>query len=505
MTGDGQRTASGEAREAAPSCPACGGATPAGARFCPWCGTAVEPTGGHTRKMVTVVFSDLVGFTPLGEALEPEALREVMQRFYDLAARAVGAHGGRVASFAGDAVMAVFGVPALHEDDPLRAVRAALELGSGLEALNAEIARGWGVRLAARTGVNTGEVVAGDGSLGALVGDAVNVAARLEQAAAAGEILVADATLRRVREHVRAEPVPPLALKGKREPVAAWRLAGLRDPGDHDRDAARPLVDRVEEMAMLRAELARVRAGGAPRVVTLLGAPGIGKSRIADAFAASAAGDATVLRGRCPSYGEGLTLAPLREIGALRETGADAPLDEMFAALRGLVRRVSGEGPALVVIEDLHWAEPSLLDLFDRVWAEPSSGPVLAGGDGAPRAGGRPARLGSRPRARRAHTGRPRGRRRRDAGRRLPRRRPRRRGGARAGGRGGRPATRSSWSRWSRCWPSSRTRRCARRASRRCWPPASTACPATNASWPSGRRSSASSSRARPSARWPTG
>ncbi|HMN97922.1 MAG TPA: adenylate/guanylate cyclase domain-containing protein [Miltoncostaeaceae bacterium] len=349
------------------------------------------------RKTVTVVFSDLVGFTPLGETLEPEALRTVMHRFHDLAVRTAGAHGGRVAAFAGDAVMAVFGIPVLHEDDALRAVRAAIDLRAGLDGLNAELAEGWGVRLAARTGVNTGEVVVDDGPLGTLVGDAVNVAARLEQAAAPGETLVAEATLRRVRDHVAAEAVTPLLLKGKRAPVAAWRLTGLPDAGDRPDGAERPLIDRVDEMAVLRGELARVRAGGTPRAVTLVGPPGIGKTRIAEAFAASAAGAATVLRGRCPSYGGGLTVAPLQEIGALDDARPDAPLDEVFAAVRRFVRRVSGDGPLVVLLEDIHWAEPTLLDLLDRVWGDASSGPALLVATARPELADRHAGWGAAP------------------------------------------------------------------------------------------------------------
>jgi class 3 adenylate cyclase len=173
-----------------PTCARCGQANPAEARFCLTCGSALAPggEGREGRKTVTVVFSDLVGSTSLGERLDPELLREVMTRYYDRAAAVLESHGGTVAKFIGDAVMAVYGVPRLHEDDALRAVRGAAELGASLEELNGELEATWGVRLALRTGVNTGEVLVGDAVAGqeVIVGDAVNVAARLEQAAAPG-------------------------------------------------------------------------------------------------------------------------------------------------------------------------------------------------------------------------------------------------------------------------------------------------------------------------------
>ncbi|HEY6590326.1 MAG TPA: adenylate/guanylate cyclase domain-containing protein, partial [Actinomycetota bacterium] len=175
-------------------CSRCGEDNPARARFCLACGAPLAPAGEprEVRKTVTVVFSDLVGSTPLGERLDPEALREVVTRYYDRTAEVLTRHGGTVAKFIGDAVMAVYGIPRLHEDDALRAVRAAGELGRALEELNGELEAALGVRLALRTGVNTGEVVVGDavGGQDVVVGDAVNVAARLEQAADPGEVLI---------------------------------------------------------------------------------------------------------------------------------------------------------------------------------------------------------------------------------------------------------------------------------------------------------------------------
>src|SRR6266568_7828957 len=163
-----------------------------------------------SRRTVTVLFADVADSTPLGERLDPEALRQVMSRWFDRMSEVLERHGGTVEKFIGDAVMAVFGIPELHEDDALRAVRAADEVRAALDGLNEELERDWGVRLACRTGVNTGEVVAGDPSGGQtlVTGDAVNVAARLEQAAGAGEVLIGEETFRLVRDAVVAEPVP---------------------------------------------------------------------------------------------------------------------------------------------------------------------------------------------------------------------------------------------------------------------------------------------------------
>src|SRR6266571_9526319 len=183
-------------------------------------------TTPEARKVVTVLFSDVTGSTVLGEALDPESLRQLMGRYFTEMKAVVQRHGGTTEKFIGDAIMAVFGIPRLHEDDALRAVRAAVEMRERLAALNEELERDRGVRLAVRIGVNTGEVVAGDASAGQklVTGDAVNVAARLEQAAQPGEILIGADTRGLVREAVRVEAVAPLRLKGKTEPVPAWRL-----------------------------------------------------------------------------------------------------------------------------------------------------------------------------------------------------------------------------------------------------------------------------------------
>jgi hypothetical protein len=192
----------------------------------------------------------------------------------------LNAHGGTVEKYIGDAIMAVFGLPTVHEDDALRAVRAAGEMQSALTGLNDELERRWGVRLAHRTGVNTGEVVAGDVTEGQRLttGDAVNVAARLEQAASPLEVLIGESTLRLVRDVVDVEPVGSLELKGKPEPMPAYRLVAVREQATRPEPAGRPLVGRDPELALLAAELDEAISGGTCRMVTILGNAGLGKS-----------------------------------------------------------------------------------------------------------------------------------------------------------------------------------------------------------------------------------
>ena len=201
------------------TCPACGSENPDGAGFCSACGQAVSASAvaREVRKTVTVLFADVTGSTVLGEQLDPESLRRVMARYFDVARAAVERHGGTVEKFIGDAVMAVFGVPTLHEDDALRALRAAAELREALAALNEELERDYGVALQLRMGVNTGEVVTGTEERLA-TGDAVNVAARLEQAARPGEILLGERTRALARGAIEVEPVEPLSAQGEGRP-----------------------------------------------------------------------------------------------------------------------------------------------------------------------------------------------------------------------------------------------------------------------------------------------
>src|SRR5215218_8067102 len=213
------------------TCNSCGRENPEGFRFCGNCGASLEPASAprEMRKTVTDIFSDVTGSTALGEKLDPESLRRVMGRYFDEMKAVVESHEGTVEKFIGDAVMAVFGIPIVHEDDALRAVRAAAEMRDRLRALNEELERDWGVRIEVRTGVNTGEVVAGDPSGGQrfATGDAVNVAKRFEEAAPPGEILLGETTWKLVRDAIEVEVVEGLLLKGKSEAVPAYRLFTL--------------------------------------------------------------------------------------------------------------------------------------------------------------------------------------------------------------------------------------------------------------------------------------
>ncbi len=403
------------------ACPSCGAETPERARFCPVCGIALAgeaPGPQELRKVVTVVFCDLCGSTSLGERLDPESLRQVISRYYEAMRTALVRHGGTVEKFIGDAVMAVFGIPTLREDDALRGVRATVEMRTALAELNEQLEARWHVRLQVRIGVNTGEVIAGDSyrGQGFAVGDAVNVAARLEQAAGPGEILVGEHTLELVRDAVRVEPVPALDLKGKSKPMNAFRLL---DVADHaaglDRGLNSPLVGRERELGLLRNAFDRTVAGRTCELVTLVGPAGMGKSRLAADFAHSLGGEATVVTGRCLSYGEGLTFWPLREVvgklagtedsesgeearariagllpadddkasivervaGALGLLDAAAYPAETFWAVRKLLEAAAAQRPLVILFEDIHWAEPTFLELIEYLAGTARGVPIL--------------------------------------------------------------------------------------------------------------------------------
>jgi class 3 adenylate cyclase/tetratricopeptide (TPR) repeat protein len=367
------------------ACPSCGRENPDGFRFCGACGAELAAaTGRETRKTVTVLFMDVSGSTALGERLDPESFRRVMARYFDLARACLERHGGTVEKFIGDAVMAVFGVPTVHEDDALRAVRAATELRDELGPLNEELERDYGVSLHLRTGVNTGEVVTGTAER-LVTGDAVNVAARLEQAARPGEILLGEQTRQLARDAIEVDPVAPLELKGKAEPLAAHRLVRVLEgapPFDRRLDA--PLVGRREELACVRSAFDAAVSERRCRLVTVLGPPGIGKSRLAREVGAALSTEAEVLPGRCLPYGEGITYWPLREIfaaaGAEEELiaalGASAAEDVVWEVRKALERRAR-ERPLALVFEDIHWAEPTLLDLIEHLADWTRDAPLL--------------------------------------------------------------------------------------------------------------------------------
>jgi class 3 adenylate cyclase/tetratricopeptide (TPR) repeat protein len=332
----------------------------------------------EARKTVTVVFADVSGSTELGERLDPEALRRVMERYFSEARQALERHGGTVEKFIGDAVVGVFGIPTTHEDDAFRAVKAAAEMRQRFDALNETLESERGVSLAVRIGVNTGEVVAGDPAEGQFfaTGDAVNVAARLEQAAGGGEILLGEQTYSLVHDAARVERHEPLRVKGKADALAAYRLLEIDESAPPvTRRFDTPFVGRDGELGRLAECFERAASEQAPVLVTVLGAAGIGKTRLAAEFVGSVERRGRVLQGRCLSYGEGITFWPLQEIvRGLTERPSGVPdpaeatsVEETFWAYRKLFAALAREGPLLVVLEDIHWAEATLLDLVEHI------------------------------------------------------------------------------------------------------------------------------------------
>jgi class 3 adenylate cyclase/tetratricopeptide (TPR) repeat protein len=406
---------------AMPTCGACGEEIPPRFRFCGVCGTPVpEPTAvqREVRKTVTVLFCDVVDSTRLGARLDPEPLRQVMSRYFEVARAALQAHGGTVEKFIGDAVMGVFGVPTLHEDDALRAVRAAAELREAVARLNVDLTAEWGVELTLRMGVNTGQVIAGDpaGGQTLVTGDAVNVAARLEQMAGPGEILIGPVTWTLVRDAVVTEQVTVLNLKGKDQPVDARRLVSV---SPHVLGRARrvdtPMVGRERERRLLDQAFERSVAESGCHLFTVLGPAGVGKSRLVHDFLTGVREQATVVRGRCLDYGEGITFWPVVElvrdaVGAAESAGP-AELGERLAALlhgdeyaavvadrlaalagtdevasrseevpwavRKFLEFLARDRPLVVVLDDLHWAESTLLDLVEHVADWSREAPIL--------------------------------------------------------------------------------------------------------------------------------
>ena len=423
------------------ACASCGSALEDGARFCGTCGAAVDPpddaASSEERKIVTVLFADVTGSTTLGERLDPEHLREVMQTYFAAMRREIEAEGGTVEKFIGDAVMAAFGVPVAHENDPARALRAALRMRGRLPSVNEDLAAAHGVTLEVRIGVNTGEVLATtDPKPGEamVTGDAVNAAARLQAAASPGEIVASERTVRATRGFA-VDDLGQLELRGKAVPVRAFRVLDEEGGPAAERGVpglSAPLVGRRSELDVLRSVFDRVRSERRPTLVTIYGEAGVGKSRLTREFVAQA--EATeprtlVLRGRCLPYGEGVTFWPLAEIlkahaGVLdsdpaalalekirkagRDVFADAgsvdparataalaytvgvedpelPLSakeprqvhhEVHDAWRAYFSALATDRPVIAVVEDIHWADAALLDLLDEL-AERAEGPLL--------------------------------------------------------------------------------------------------------------------------------
>ena len=323
----------------------------------------MAPAAAVMRKTVSVLFCDVAGSTALGERLDPEALRTVMERWFDAMRTPVERNGGTVEKFVGDAVMAVFGVPAVHEDDAFRAVRAAVEMRDASARLGLQV----------RIGVNTGEVVAGDGSTTLVTGDAVNTAKRLEEAAAPQDILVGTATRLLVAHAAELEPASGVDAKGKREPVRAWRVLGVV-PGAtaFPRRLDVPLVGRTTELAVLERELEESARTRTCRLVTVCGTAGVGKSRLAQELLSRA--DAWVLTARCVPYGDGITFLPLQELFGDVPSGSN---DDIVREARRRLEEQARDRPLLVCIEDVHWAEAAFLDLVEYLVGWSRDAPIL--------------------------------------------------------------------------------------------------------------------------------
>jgi predicted ATPase/class 3 adenylate cyclase len=401
-------------------CPACNEENPPKFRLCGYCGASLAGAAApppalpvrEMRKTVTIVFSDLKDSTSLGESIDTEALHEVKERYFSTMAAEIARHGGKVEKYIGDAIMAVFGLPKAHEDDALRAVRAAHGMRVALEKLNQGLRKRYGVALANRTGVNTGEVVANDDPTAdqkLATGDAVNVAARLEQAAPVDQIYLGETTWRLVRDAVEVERVEPLTLKGKSERVAAFRLVSAAGLDGNVRRVDTPLAGREAELDALSAAWQLVVEGRVVQLVTVIGDAGMGKSRLVHEVIQRHEAEATVLRGRCLPYGDGITFWPLVEMASAHIRADDSPeqaqasllaltgdadvaarlasviglstvpypLHELNWAARRFLQSLAQHRPVIAVIDDIHWAEPAFLELIEHVLDAATDSPIL--------------------------------------------------------------------------------------------------------------------------------
>ncbi|HEY7667759.1 MAG TPA: adenylate/guanylate cyclase domain-containing protein, partial [Actinomycetota bacterium] len=405
-------------------CPACGAANTGDSKFCGECGSALTAAAASAapataapsteRRFVSVLFADLVGFTTLSEHRDAEDVRELLTRYFDAARATIERHGGIVEKFIGDAVMAVWGTPVAHEDDAERAVRTALELVDAVQALGREV----GMDLQARAGVLTGEAAAavGDVSQGMVAGDLVNTASRLQSAAEPGTVLVGEATYRTAARAIAFEEVGALALKGKDEPVPAWRavriLAQVGGAGRSD-VLEPPFVGRREELRLIKDLLHATERERKTRLASVIGIGGIGKSRLAWEFLKYIDGlthDVFWHQGRCPAYGDGIAFWALGEMVRMRariaesderaesrtklsatvaeyvadederrwieprlahllglEEATASERDELFSAWRTFFERIADRGPTVMVFEDLQWADPGLLDFIESM------------------------------------------------------------------------------------------------------------------------------------------
>jgi class 3 adenylate cyclase len=404
------------------TCANCGQDNPPGARFCNGCGSPLEErTGGldEERKVVTVLFADLVGFTARAEQLDPEDVRAILTPYFARVRREIEAYGGTVEKFIGDAVMAVFGAPLAHGDDPERAVRAALAIRAAVEEMNA---RDGELDLRVRMAVNTGEAlvsVTATGGEGMVAGDVVNTASRLQEAAPVNGILVGEETYRATRLVMQYDDAEPVVAKGKQDPVPVWiAMSATKDPGERAPGRV-PMLGRASELSVLQGIWERVVSGRRPQLVTLFGPAGIGKTRLTTEFGRLAADEgARVIRGRSLPYGEvipyGAFVTQVKQIARIFDTdeaevacaklndavsellGADAgetsahvamligvgegsagDRQSLFFSARRLVEALAAERPTVLVFEDIHWADAGMLDLLEVLASRIRDVPLL--------------------------------------------------------------------------------------------------------------------------------
>jgi class 3 adenylate cyclase/tetratricopeptide (TPR) repeat protein len=400
------------------TCPNCGNQLVDQPKFCPECGRALGPrVSTQEFRIITVVFCDVVKSTELERELDPQPMQQLLDRYGEAVRGALAGGGASVGKRHGDGFMAAFGVPELHEDDALRAVRAAAELREALDQLAKEVREQRGLEFHVRLGINTGNVLVRDaGTLEEeLTGTAVNLAKRFEEAAGAGEILLGEETYRLVADAVKAEAAGPVTIKGTTEPQQVWRLLEvLPDRPGRARRPMAPMVGRAREQELLRHLFERAAAEGTCHLVSVLGSAGVGKSRLVDEFVAGLADQATVLRGHCPAFGDSITLWPMVEVvrqaagiapddsakqararlgellgGEERGTlvtqriaqllglGRDTGLPEdTFWAVQRLLETLARRQPLVLVIDDLQWADPILLDGLEHV-AEYADAPLV--------------------------------------------------------------------------------------------------------------------------------
>jgi class 3 adenylate cyclase len=406
-------------------CPRCGGENPAEARFCNACAAPLAgPAAGlpEERKIVTVLFVDLVGFTARAERLDPEDVRAIQTPYFARVRAAIESFGGTVEKYIGDAIMAVFGVPVAHGDDPERAVRAGLAILDAVAELNATEAE---LDLEIRIAVNTGEALVSLGANtaqgeGIVAGDVVNTAARLQSAAPVNGILVGQETYLSTRSAVDYRDAEPVVAKGKQAPVAVWRALATRSaPGERPPGGV-PMVGRATELAALQNIWGRVVTERRPQLVTLFGPAGIGKSRLSGEFAELVRSEgARVIRGRSLPYGEmtpyGSFAAQVKQVARMFDTDpidvAAAKLERavyelldgeaaevathigmliglgregevgdrqtLFFSARRFVEAIALEQPTVLVFEDIHVAASSLLDLLETLASRVRDVPLL--------------------------------------------------------------------------------------------------------------------------------